>query len=271
MADDQTRDGPPAHRAENWSRRDNIRAGAVSGPWRSAPREDGGEPPVRGDPRAAPAAPPLAWTGRSPAEPAARRPEEDGPPVARVTGASAVRPKKRGRGSVILGVIGGATVAAAIVAAALLLRPQPDARAPQESAENAAQPVEGPAPASEATVAPEVLPVSTPPLPAGTEGGLRLRVGPELPAARQAAVLDALEAGGAGEVLVEQLPFRIAVSRVGYYHEADRDAAAQLAERMSEVLREPGGPLAIRDYSKLLPDAQQGRLDLWISDQSGDG
>ena len=32
---------PAGKTAENWSRRDGIRAGAVSGPWRSAPRAEG--------------------------------------------------------------------------------------------------------------------------------------------------------------------------------------------------------------------------------------
>ena len=41
---DGTRDRPPGKTAQNWSRRDGIRAGSVSGPWRSAPR--GGEAPV---------------------------------------------------------------------------------------------------------------------------------------------------------------------------------------------------------------------------------
>jgi hypothetical protein len=37
---DGTRDRPPGKVAENWSRKDHIRAGAVSGPWRSAPRTE---------------------------------------------------------------------------------------------------------------------------------------------------------------------------------------------------------------------------------------
>ena len=36
---DGTRDRPPGKTAQNWGRRDGIRAGAVSGPWRSAPLE----------------------------------------------------------------------------------------------------------------------------------------------------------------------------------------------------------------------------------------
>lgn len=43
---DGDRNRPPAKVAENWSRRDGIRAGAVSGPWRSAPRREGAAVPT---------------------------------------------------------------------------------------------------------------------------------------------------------------------------------------------------------------------------------
>ena len=44
---DGTRDRPPGKTAENWGRKDGIRAGSVSGPWRSAPRDTGVVSPER--------------------------------------------------------------------------------------------------------------------------------------------------------------------------------------------------------------------------------
>ena len=54
---------------------------------------------------------------------------------------------------------------------------------------------------------------------------VRLRVGPDFPAERQKAILDALAAAGISDIRVEALPFEIATSRVGYYR-ADDEAAA---------------------------------------------
>ena len=86
---DGTRGGPPSRSAENWGRRDGIRAGSVSGPWRSAPRAPGEpagptEAPARPQPSqtSPPAPPPIAWTpgGQKPAAAVpSDPPKPDGP------------------------------------------------------------------------------------------------------------------------------------------------------------------------------------------------
>ena len=54
---DGDRDKPAGKSAENWSRRDGIRAGAVSGPWRSTPRAS--RPSIEPASEPAPAEPPT--------------------------------------------------------------------------------------------------------------------------------------------------------------------------------------------------------------------
>ncbi len=93
---------------------------------------------------------------------------------------------------------------------------------------------------------------------------MRLRVGPEFPADREQAILQALAAAGLADVRVEALPFEIATSRVGYYLAADLAAAEALGTVIAPVLG--GGEVAVRDYSQLLSDPEPGRLDLWVGD-----
>jgi hypothetical protein len=284
LADDGPRDRPPGHRAENWSRRDNIRAGSVSGPWRSAPRGDAaGSAPPHGPRSAPPSGPPLAWTGRAPIPPAEEdtQHQEDALAVAR-----RAPPARRGRASVIFGVLGGICIAAGIVGSAIYFGPgtgdipineagpppggegapgPPDAAAAPTGVESDAA---GPAALPAADLAPDQDMQAG---PSAAAPALRLRIGPDLDPAREAAIVEALSADSQPGLVLERIPFRIAVSRVGYYHDTDRAAAAALAERMSPVVGDPAGPLVIRDYSELLPDAEPGRLDLWIADQAGDG
>jgi len=105
---DGDREGPRRSTAENWGRRDGIRAGSVSGPWRSAPRAEAAPEP---------AAHPVV-----PVEPGAVR--------RRVT--------RRSTG-VWIGL--GCLVAAGGVAVALLLRPEAPglAEAPAPAAEPATE------------------------------------------------------------------------------------------------------------------------------------
>jgi len=103
---DGDREGPRRSTAENWGRRDGIRAGSVSGPWRSAPRAEAAPEPV---------AHPLV-----PVEPGAVR--------RRVT--------RRSTG-VWIGL--GCLVAAGGVAVALLLRPEAPGLAEAPAAEPAAE------------------------------------------------------------------------------------------------------------------------------------
>ena len=55
--------------------------------------------------------------------------------------------------------------------------------------------------------------------------------------------------------------FEIATSRVGYYRPEDQAAAAALGRVVAPVM---GGEIGVRDYGQPLPDAEPGRLDLWI-------
>jgi hypothetical protein len=228
---DGTRERPPGKTAENWSRRDGIRAGAVSGPWRSAPR----------DPQ----------TTREAETPAvglvAERPE-----------ALVVAPEPRRRfGSwawVALGVL-------ALAGMAVLFRPGGDEVSVAGLAPAPAAPTSG-------DVLPDVAPAAQAPRirldPAlASVSIVRLRIGPDLPPERQSAILAALKEAGLDTVLVEPLPFEIATSRVGYYRADDLPAAEALGRVVAPVIA-PGGSVGVRDYGALLADAQPGRLDLWI-------
>jgi phytoene dehydrogenase-like protein len=218
---DGTRDRPAGKPAENRSRRDGIRAGAVSGPWRSGPRDDAPAPERRQPPERRPVVEPEPL----PVEPARRSP------------------------SVALWSAVGILAAFALVAAAFLFRPEPPAPEVATSAPVEAAPATTPAPAADPAA---FAAVST----------VRLRVGQAFPEAGQAAILAALAAAGLGDVRVELQPFAIATSRVGYYRAEDLAAAEALGRLAAEATG--GGAIEPRDYSQLLPDAEPGRLDLWI-------
>jgi len=237
-----------------------------------------------------PGGPPLAWTGRdAPPQSTPIDPE----PAPRDSTVETPRRLARGSGSLLPGVLVGAGIAAAIVAAAIYLRPDTlgtlidGAGAPTQVGasspmpEDATPAVAPPAPdggSSPTDASPEMQATDSggtqstaPSSEAATGPALRLRVGPDIDPAREAEILAALRSAAApADVLVERIPFRIAASRVGYYHAADRAAAEALAERLSAVM-DDGGALAIRDYGELLPDAEHGRLDLWVADPPDDG
>ena len=92
---------------------------------------------------------------------------------------------------------------------------------------------------------------------------VRLRIGPDFPPERQAAILAALAEAGIAGVQVEALPFEIATSRVGYYRAEDLPAAEALGRLVAPVIA-AGGEVGVRDYGQLLADAEPGRLDLWV-------
>ncbi len=92
---------------------------------------------------------------------------------------------------------------------------------------------------------------------------VRLRIGPEFPPGRQAAILAALSEAGITAVQVEALPFEIATSRVGYYRAEDLAAAEALGRLVSPVVG-TDGDVGVRDYGQLLADPEPGRLDLWV-------
>jgi hypothetical protein len=237
---DGTRDRPPGKAAENWSRKDGIRAGAVSGPWRSAPRDPG------------------AAVGRRGPEPPRHAPLPQALPTATDTGPQAgMRPGMRAW------IAFGALAAVAIVAAAFLLRMTQSDEAPMQ---RTAVPAPAAAPAAKvAAPAPTGMAAPAPPRDPALAGvtTVRLRIGPDFPAERKAAILAALADAGITGVLVETLPFEIATSRVGYYRTADLAAAEALGRVVTPVIA-AGGEVGVRDYGPLLADAEPGRLDLWV-------
>jgi hypothetical protein len=163
----------------------------------------------------------------------------------------------------------GAALAIAIVVAAFLLRPgaAPEtADAPAEG--TAAMSTESPAPAPPGVSGeqPVSVPEASRPLADPALAGVdtvRLRIGPEIADERRNQLAAALTQAGIPNVVVEQLPFRIATSRIGYYRDEDRAAAEALARVISPAVAE-GDAIGVRDYGELLSDPQPGRLDLWI-------
>ncbi len=293
MSKDGARDTPSAGTAENWGRQDRIRAGSVSGPWRSAPRDGHGEsgpaaPPPRGGTGHGVAAAmekarakPTGATGRidsglQPRMPVPRASSED-PAYPDID-----ETMNRQRRSVRAAIAAGGLIALAIVAAAFLLRPDaapdlaaPVAPTPSEPVASVPAPPDTLAAAPTPSAAPETaasVPDGSQPAPAAIEpavvddgsGAIRLRVGPNLAPERREQIAAALEAEGYGPVRVEILPFPIAASRVGFYREEDEASAASLAEFISGVLGDGGIKVSTRDYGKLLSDTDPGRLDVWI-------
>lgn len=264
---DGTRKTPPGREARNLSRRDGIRAGSVSGPWRSVPKTDDAPrdaaEPQR--PPAAPSRPPLEWTGRGPetgqqgsetapvdrSEPAVREP----PPVDDHSHREAV--PLRGTRGLAGWIVFGLGIAAALVAAAVYLGP--DAIAPV-----AEEPVAESPTISEPAADPVTEAAPVDPVPADEAGLVRLRVGPDADPAEVARLTEALEAEGVGPIRVETLPFAITQSRVGYYRPQDEIAARALAELAGPLIG--AGDVGLRDYGDLLADTEPGRLDLWLGE-----
>ena len=228
---DSTRDLRLGGTAENWSRRDGIRAGAVSGPWRSAPRYT----PLEFEVGAAEATPPL---------------------VAEAAPGRAVTRAGNGAGWIVL----GAFAALALGLGAYLLTPVPapttDAAPVAQADASGERPEAAPEPAAEAD--PPLSPAA--PL-AVAAGAVRLRVGPALGAERRAEIVAALAEAGYADIEVEPLPFPVASSRVGYFRATDRAAAEALSRQIGPALHEAAGHLGVRDYSALVadPDAGQAR------------
>lgn len=293
MSKDGARDTPSAGTAENWGRQDRIRAGSVSGPWRSAPRDGHGEsgpaaPPPRGGTGHGVAAAlekararPTGATGRIDSGPPPRKPVPHAP-AADPARSDIIETIDRQRRSVRVAIVAGGLIALAIVAAAFLLRPgaapemaAPVTPAPSETVAAVPTPSEtvaaAPAP-SAATETVAAVPDGSEAAPAPVEpavadagsGAIRLRVGPNLAPERREQIAAALEAQGYGPVRVEVLPFPIAASRVGFYRAEDEASAAALAEFISGVLGDGGIKVSTRDYGKLLSDTEPGRLDVWI-------
>jgi len=270
---DGTRDRPPGRTAQITGRKDGIRAGAVSGPWRSG-SVPAGAPAPKPEPLRAPAQPaPARAQAAAPPDPARHRvpPPEPATPAATrsasaapLSGRPSDRPSDRNLRAIAWVGFGLLVAAGAVVAAVLLRPPGVAPPAPATALEPApAPPVEAAVPAA-APAAGALAEVSV----------VRLRVGPDFPADRQAAILAALDGAGIKNVKVESLPFEVATSRVGYYRPEDVAAADALAKIVTPVIGagdgtgdgSEGGAIGVRDYGKLLDNAEPGRLDLWVGD-----
>ena len=273
---DGTRDRPPGKTAQNWGRRDGIRAGAVSGPWRSAPRASGAA---------------QQRLARAEAEAGAAAADTDLAPTREVEAYERARARRSmaTRAWLIFGVV----AATSIVVAAVVFRPNsyqpvPDGATasvgvpePPPEIDDSGTPIaaapEAPAvpvpvaPADDSVLAapPETETAAAAPAPAIPElagiTSVRLRVGPGFPSERQDAIVAALTEAGVPAVKVEPLPFEIATSRVGYYRPEDLAAAEALGRLVSPVLGE-ASDLGVRDYGQLLSEPEPGRLDLWVGD-----
>jgi hypothetical protein len=139
--------------------------------------------------------------------------------------------------------LGAAAAAAAILLAVILMRP--------DGIEAELAPV------AAAEAAATTAPVNDPARAALT---VHLRIADDLaPEARKRIEATLLKAGY-GAVVLHQMPFSISRSRVGYFREADRDAA----EGLIAVLRGTVEGIELRDYRTLMETPEPGRLDLWI-------
>lgn len=288
MSGDDDGKTPTKGRAENWGRRDNIRAGAVSGPWRSAPRST--TKPDTPPEQVSPAESNIFKRRHLPGKPTEIREEPGLPgrdtalgtntaplpsstnqPLRDTTGAP-TQPKRIGLVStVILAIL----IASGFVAAAWYLRidplPKPDISPPTAvEIRNDAQ-TPGSTPTS---IDPQLnqtgittaqdMP-STPQDTAAIESAsIRLRIYAGLPAERLAAITSALYQQGYLDIEIEKLSFHIALSRVGYFHPEDRPSAEQLAGIAAQILEETNDMFPVRNYEELSPDEQPGNLDLWV-------
>jgi hypothetical protein len=225
-------------------------------------KDAAGASPEPQRPPATTSQPPLEWTGRGEAagrqEPdtlAEATPNHRPDPELRVPVHGADHRDAvplRGTRGLAAWIVFGLGVAAALVAAAVLLRPDP------------VVPVAEPAavPQAEADAVTETAPVS--PVPETETGIVRLRVGPDADPVEITRITEALKASGVGPIRVETLPFAITQSRVGYYRPEDETAADALAELAGPLIG--NGEVGLRDYGDLLADTEPGRLDLWLGD-----
>ncbi|MBP7242857.1 hypothetical protein [Amaricoccus sp.] len=161
--------------------------------------------------------------------------------------ASGSRGLQQLRAAVVVGLL----TAVAIVALAVIFRP--------ESLETGAAPAatptalgSGPVPAPAAEAASPVAAVS-----------VRLRVDPDLSAPRRAALEAAVSAAGYGDLEASPTTAPIDRGRIEYFHAADKDAAEALARSLAPLT---GGPTAVHDLSAVTLGAAPGRIDAWIAD-----
>lgn len=221
----------PFGTAQNWSRKDGIRAGSVTGPWRSVGRTE------------------ASMSAPSPHRPESVQPQlvpaEIEPPAATIRAISAplvpqrhAIPRKR-RNWTLSAAVSGLTLAAA----ATFLLPR------QAGVPESAPPVAAAlAPAAQAEAA-VTAPVTT---------RLSLRIGSEAAEDRVGALLGALHEAGFGEIAVTRVPFQIGATRIGYFHEGDLAAAEAVRSALASE------KIELRNFGAILPAPPPGSLDLWI-------
>jgi hypothetical protein len=183
-----------------------------------------------------------------PSEPAIAQPDKSEPEEAakeispRAAAPLPASPKRTGKTRAVSLSLGAIAVAAILtLGAVLVLRPHVEVQPTQIAA---------------AAV------VETPQLeqPGSTVITVHLRVGAGLSTAERQRIQSALAKAGYSTVVVQQMPFSISRSRIGYFREADRIAA----EALIAALRGTHDVIELRDYSKLMSIPEPGRLDLWI-------
>jgi hypothetical protein len=219
-----------------------MEAGAAAAPLPSVPRRAVFATGVRATDvivdltlRPWPSEPPVA----SPPGPSS---EASQAPASIATAAQAPKPTRRNTRGVVVASSLGALAAVGIVAAVMLMRSQVDT---------------GPAPEAAATAVAAQQPVVE---PAAARPTVYLRVGPGLSAEERQRIETALAQAGYVRVLVQEMPFTISRSRVGYFHDGDRETA----EALIGALRGTHEGLLLRDYRGLIAEPEPGRLELWI-------
>jgi hypothetical protein len=241
---DGTRDRSPERMAENWRREDRVRRVATARSRSGLPGHAAfaaAAPAAAGDviidiaPRRLPSEAAVIAAPKPDTEVAKDiRPSSPMPSSSRLE-----RRNKAAAISLSLGAAAGVVIIA--WAAVLLLRPDVEVQ---------------PTPVAAAAVVgtPEAL------QPASALLTVHLRVSAGLQTAERQRIQAALAKAGYGTVVVQQMPFSISRSRVGYFREADRAAA----EALIAALRGTHEVLELRDYSKYMSVPEPGRLDLWV-------
>lgn len=265
---DGKRERPVGRSAENWSRRDGIRAGAVSGPWRSTTRRDQVAEPVAAEPEPVvaaaieapvqPAAAPHGHPFSPPTGPVAKpmSVEDFAAALAQVRPRPLVGPARRpaGRHSNTLRLLWpiafGAGVAVAMIAAAFRIGPAPAEQPPMIAAVT-----ETPAQVAMAGA-----------VSAGSafSGPIRVRVASDVSPSREVAILAAIIGAGYHAVTLERVPFAIARSRIGFYGATGRSAAEGLAALPGITGAAGPASVAVRDFTDLARSDLPERLDIWI-------
>jgi hypothetical protein len=196
-----------------------------------------------------PSAAPSEASPRQQVAPAAGRP-------ARRSGAPSAAPAKSasGRAELRRAIAIGLILAAALVGAAIALRP-----APEESAALAAPQL--------AAAAGESLRVAGVGPVAAADVSILLRLDPGTPPERRDALDAAAEAAGYGLVEHTLMPLTVARSRIEYFASEDRAAAEALARALAPLT---GGQLDARSLADVSGAGEAGRIDVWIATRPQD-